>query len=69
MSLAGELAARVLKDLMRERIVPLSEQMRLRYLARREEVTLPLEEIARRILARESAMPIKAQAVGSRGAG
>ena len=32
-------------DLAARRIVPLNDQMRLRYLARRDEVTLPLEDI------------------------
>lgn len=59
MSRAGEVAARILKDLMLGRIIPLSDQMRLRHLARQEEVTLPLEEIARRILARESETPMR----------
>jgi hypothetical protein len=43
------------------RIVPLSDQMRLRYLARRDEVTLLLAEIARRILARERDAPMKSR--------
>jgi hypothetical protein len=69
MSKVGELAARILKDLMHERIIPLSDQMRLRYLAHREEVTLPLEEIARRILARESETPMRVRPARQGGEG
>ncbi len=54
MSNAGELAARVLQLVSGGSLVPLSDQMRLRYLAPRDEVTLPLEELARRILSREA---------------
>lgn len=53
MSPAGELAARISKQLAKGQIVPVSDQMRLRYLAQSEERTLPLEEIVRRILSRE----------------
>ncbi|GEM_PF-2963602 len=64
MSSAGELAARILKQLAEGRIVPVADQMRLRYLARLEERTLPLAEIARRILSRENDDPPKAGAAG-----
>ena len=64
MSQAGELAARILKRLAARRIVPLPEQMHLRYLARPDEVTLPIEEIARRILSRERDEPRRARVAG-----
>ena len=55
MSPAGELAVRILNLLTQGRVIPVSEQMHLRYLAQHDEVALSIEEIARRILARESA--------------
>jgi hypothetical protein len=64
MSPASELAARVLRNMAAKRVVPLHDQMRLRYLARRDEVTLPIEEIARRILQRDIGLPLKSKAAG-----
>jgi hypothetical protein len=53
MSMAGDLAARVLKLIAQGISVSAPDEMRLRYFAQREEVTLPLEQLARRILERE----------------
>ena len=62
MSPSGQLAAQVLKLLAEGRIVPVADQMRLRYLAPYEERTLPIQEIARRILDRENEPPMKSKA-------
>lgn len=62
MSPAADLAARIIDLLAKRRPVPPAEQMRLRYLALQEERTLPLDEIARRILERERNNPPKADA-------
>jgi hypothetical protein len=69
MSQVGQLAARVLHDLVQGRIVPFSDQMRMPYLAHRDEVTLSIENIARHSLARESEMPMRVSMAGHEGTG
>lgn len=53
MSVASDLAAHVLLLIAQGSNVPTTDQMHLRYFARNDEITLPLPELARRVLERE----------------
>lgn len=62
MSTRVQVATRVLKDIEEGRDVSSADEMYLRFIARTEEVTLPVSEIARRILGRENEHPMRSKA-------
>ena len=62
MSRGVEIASRVLENIAEGRTVENIDAMYLRFIAAPEELTLPIEEIARYILARENEPPTKSRA-------
>ena len=62
MSTRVQVATRVLENIEEGRGVSSADEMYLRFVARTEEVTLPVSEIARRILGRENEHPMKSKA-------
>ena len=62
MSTRVQVATRVLKNIGEGRDVSSADEMYLRFIARTEEVMLPVSEIARRILWRENEHLLKSEA-------
>jgi hypothetical protein len=64
MSHSSEVAAKVLNDIDDGQPVSNSDAMYLRFIAAPDEVTLPVPEIAKRILERETEPPTQSKAAG-----